>query len=113
MCVGGYFIRAVNLPRFWYFWAHFIDYQTYAFDLLVVNDLRGLVFDCAIEADGSCHCDYPSSLISQGLCQLRGEDVLDSLGIGGINTGLYAGILVVITLVFRLLLYLVLVLKKR
>lgn len=26
-CVGGYFIRAVNLPRFWYYWAHFIDYQ--------------------------------------------------------------------------------------
>lgn len=26
-CVGGYFIKAVNLPRFWYFWAHFIDYQ--------------------------------------------------------------------------------------
>lgn len=26
-CVGGYFIRAVNLPRFWYYWAHFIDFQ--------------------------------------------------------------------------------------
>ena len=26
-CVGGYFIKAVNLPRFWYYWAHFIDYQ--------------------------------------------------------------------------------------
>ena len=27
MCVGGYFIKAVNLPRFWYYWAHFIDFQ--------------------------------------------------------------------------------------
>ena len=27
MSVGGYFIRAVNLPRFWYYWAHFIDFQ--------------------------------------------------------------------------------------
>ena len=27
MSVGGYFIRTVNLPRFWYYWAHFIDYQ--------------------------------------------------------------------------------------
>ena len=27
MSVGGYFIRAINLPRFWFYWAHFIDYQ--------------------------------------------------------------------------------------
>ena len=26
-CVQGYFIRAVSLPRFWYYWAHWIDYQ--------------------------------------------------------------------------------------
>ena len=31
MCVGGYFIRAVNLPRFWYYWAHFIDFQVRVF----------------------------------------------------------------------------------
>ncbi|TDL28023.1 P-loop containing nucleoside triphosphate hydrolase protein [Rickenella mellea] len=113
MCVGGYFIKAVNLPRFWYFWAHFIDYQTYAFDLLVVNDFRGLVYDCQTLADGSCHCDYPSSLVSQGICQVRGDDVLNALGIGGINSGLYAGILLAITLVFRILLYVILVFKKR
>ncbi|TDL20626.1 P-loop containing nucleoside triphosphate hydrolase protein [Rickenella mellea] len=113
MCVGGYFIKAVNLPRFWYFWAHFIDYQTYAFDLLVVNDFRGLVFDCQTLADGSCQCDYPSSLVSQGICQIRGDDVLNALGIGGINFGLYIGILIAITLVFRILLYVVLVFKKR
>jgi len=113
MSVGGYFIRAVNLPRFWYFWAHFIDYQAYAFDLLVVNDLRGLTFDCATLSDGSCQCDYPSSLIAQGECKLLGDDVLNALNIGGISFKLYASILLIITLVFRILLYLVLVLKKR
>lgn len=25
MSVQGYFIR--NLPKFWYYWAHFIDYE--------------------------------------------------------------------------------------
>lgn len=74
--VGGYFIRAVDLPRFWYYWAHFIDYQTYAFDLLVANDLRGLTFACARGADGACFCDFPSSLVAQGECAVAGEDVL-------------------------------------
>jgi len=113
MCVGGYFIKAVNLPRFWYFWAHFIDYQTYTFDLLVYNDFRGLVFACETGADGSCTCSYPSSLISQGRCELAGEDVLNALGIGGINFSLYVAILLVIILVYRAMLYFVLVLKKR
>ena len=44
MSVQGYFIRAKNLPRFWFAWAHWIDYQTYAFQLLVKNDFQGLVF---------------------------------------------------------------------
>jgi len=113
MSVGGYFIRAVNLPRFWYFWAHFIDFQTYAFDLLVVNDFRGLVFSCETLSDGSCQCEYASSLISEGRCELAGEDVLNALQINGINFGLYASILLIITLLFRVILYFVLLLKKR
>ncbi|KAH9935196.1 P-loop containing nucleoside triphosphate hydrolase protein [Epithele typhae] len=113
MCVGGYFIKAVNLPRFWYYWAHFIDFQTYAFDLLVYNDLRGLTFACETLADGSCFCDYPSSLIAQGQCALAGEDVLNWLDINGISFKLYASILLMIALVYRLLLFIVLSVKKR
>ncbi|KAI0062484.1 P-loop containing nucleoside triphosphate hydrolase protein [Artomyces pyxidatus] len=113
MCVGGYFIRAVNLPRFWYYWAHFIDYQTYAFDLLVYNDFHGITLDCATESDGSCFCDYPSSLITKGQCSLAGDDVLVALGIRGIDFKLYAVILLLIALFYRTLLYIVLVLKKR
>ncbi|KAH9935192.1 P-loop containing nucleoside triphosphate hydrolase protein [Epithele typhae] len=113
MCVGGYFIKAVNLPRFWYYWAHFIDFQTYAFDLLVYNDLKGLTFACETLADGSCFCDYPSSLIAQGECALAGEDVLNWLDINGISFKLYASVLLMITLVYRLLLFIVLSLKKR
>jgi len=113
MCVGGYFIRAVNLPRFWYYWAHFIDYQTYAFDLLVQNDFRGITLACSTMADGSCFCDYPSSLVSKGQCALAGDDVLQSLGINGVSFKLYAAILLIITLVYRFLFYVVLVLKRR
>ena len=101
-----------------------------------MNDLRGLTFDCTTEADGSCYCDYPSSLIAQGECKLRGDDVLDvrtnfrwslhqichlltnsletqTLEIGGISPVLYVGILVIIAVIFRVMLYVVLVFKKR
>jgi len=53
------------------------SYQTYAFNALVNSDFRGLVFSCQTLADGSCHCDYPSSLTSLGRCAVRGEDILD------------------------------------
>ena len=113
--VGGYFIRAVNLPRFWYYWAHFIDFQTYAFDLLTYNDFHGLTLSCSLSSsDGSCFCDYPSSILSStGECALAGDDVLRSLGIEGISFGLYAAILVIVALVFRVLLYVVLVFRRR
>lgn len=113
MSVGGYFIRAVDLPRFWYYWAHWIDYQTYAFELLVWNDLHGLVLACAPTADGGCFCEYPSSLVAQGECALAGDDVLQSLDIRGIDFKLYACILLIIALVYRIMLYVVLSLKKR
>ena len=88
--------------------------QTYAFDLLVYNDLHGLTFACSGRVDdGSCFCEYPSSLISQGQCALSGDDVLSYLDIAGIDFALYACILLIIAFVYRILLYLVLVVKKR
>ncbi|KAG9015259.1 hypothetical protein FRB95_010725 [Tulasnella sp. JGI-2019a] len=114
MSVGGYFIKAVSLPRFWYYWAHFIDFQTYAFALLVYNDFRGLSFTCdGSTSDGTCVCSYPSSLISQGRCELLGDDVLKALDIGGISFNLYISILLIIAIVYRVMLYVVLVFKKR
>ncbi|KAH8922218.1 P-loop containing nucleoside triphosphate hydrolase protein [Atractiella rhizophila] len=112
MCVQGYFIRAVNLPRFWYYWAHFIDYQTYAFDSLVKSDFTGVKFSCQTLLDGSCHCSVPSSL-TPGECALMGEDVLKDLDIDGISVGLYGSIMVIIAVVYRVALWGVLVLKKK
>lgn len=109
MCVQGYFIRAVNLPRFWYYWAHFIDYETYAFDILVKNDFQHLTFTCQGSiAQGNCNCSYPSSLISKGMCAVSGLDVLEALGINGISVSLYACILLIIIVVYRVMFYAVL-----
>ncbi|TIC24313.1 P-loop containing nucleoside triphosphate hydrolase protein [Wallemia mellicola] len=108
MCVQGYFIRAVNLPRFWYYWAHWIDYQTFGFAILTKSDLLGLKFECngSIE-DDSCQCSYPSTLISQEECAVSGEDVLRQLDYDGISITLYSFILVIIIIVYRVLFYIV------
>ncbi|KAF9517569.1 hypothetical protein BS47DRAFT_1339430 [Hydnum rufescens UP504] len=119
MCVQGYFIRAVNLPRFWYYCAHFIDYQasfpnnTFAFNLLVRNDLAGLKFHCTTLVDGTCHCTVSSSLVASGQCALTGEDVLKDLQINGFSIGLYAAILLIIAVIYRVLFYVALVFRKR
>ncbi|KAJ9111238.1 hypothetical protein QFC22_006538 [Naganishia vaughanmartiniae] len=79
MSVGGYFIRAVNLPRFWYYSFHWMDYQRYAFELLANSDLRGLDFTC-----GASGCPFASST---GSGMVSGYDVLHELDIDGINYG--------------------------
>jgi len=76
MCVQGFLVRTPALPRFWYHWAHWIDYQTFTFSLLVQNDLEGETFTCATLPDGSCHCSLSSSLIPKGQCALTGGDIL-------------------------------------
>ncbi|BGP49303.1 hypothetical protein JCM10450v2_005187 [Rhodotorula kratochvilovae] len=115
MCVQGYFIRATALPRFWYYVFHFIDYQTFSFELLVRNDFAGRVLPCGVDAaTGACLCPIASSLLAQtGECAISGADVLQDLDIAGVSDGLYAGILVVIIVVFRLLMWGMLVWRKR
>ncbi|TIB61991.1 hypothetical protein E3P77_03917 [Wallemia ichthyophaga] len=114
MCVQGYFIRAVNLPRFWYYWAHWIDYQTYGFAILTKSDLEGLTFSCAGDVGNrSCQCSYPSSLIDQGVCAVAGGDVLKELNYDGISITLYAFILLIIMVVYRILFYIVLRFERK
>ncbi|KLT44207.1 P-loop containing nucleoside triphosphate hydrolase protein [Cutaneotrichosporon oleaginosum] len=117
MCVQGYFIRARSLPRFWYYSFHWADYQTYAFEILAKNDFMGEVFNCntGVLPDGSCQCTFPPSaatLAKYGQCKVSGEDVLQYLGYAGIPVGGYAGILVGIFVVYRILLWVLLKLRR-
>ncbi|KAF9269354.1 P-loop containing nucleoside triphosphate hydrolase protein [Marasmius fiardii PR-910] len=107
MSVGGYFIKARSLPRFWYYSFHFMDYQRYAFDLLSNSDLRGMTFKCS----NGCECAYPSSTAS--LCTVSGDDVLRYLEIRDITYGKWIGIMVGINLVYRILLYIALRLRTK
>ncbi|KAJ7754347.1 ABC-2 type transporter-domain-containing protein [Mycena maculata] len=103
MSVGGYFIKARSLPRFWFYSFHYMDYQRYAFELLANSDFCGLTFKCVTSVNGSCDCAYPSS--TPETCTVSGADVLDYLGIGYISYGKWAAILIAITLIYRILLY--------
>ncbi|KAJ7301568.1 P-loop containing nucleoside triphosphate hydrolase protein [Mycena albidolilacea] len=104
MSVGGYFIKARSLPRFWFYSFHYMDYQRYAFELLTNSDLRDLTFACPPSTDGgACVCAYPSS--TPETCTVSGADVLDYLDIGGISYGAWAGIVIGITVIYRIALY--------
>jgi ABC-type multidrug transport system permease subunit len=103
MCTQGYFIKTASLPRFWYYWAHFINYETYAFALLVRTDFVGLNFPC----DNSCQCSFPSNT-----CAVSGQSVTQALDVDSISLGGQAAILISIIVVYRALFYLTLRLQK-
>lgn len=97
----GYFIRINTMPAFWRYTFHQIDFENYSFGLLTTNEFRNTIWPCETLANGACSCAFPSSLTNQ--CALKGEDVLDFLGYGGISWGLWFGILVLIALAYRLM----------
>ncbi|KAJ3295413.1 hypothetical protein HDU76_006838, partial [Blyttiomyces sp. JEL0837] len=112
MCVQGYFIKSISLPRFWYYSFHFMDYQTYAFELLANTDMTGINFACAPNPNSTygCQCAYPSSTPDK--CTVSGSDVLSYLDINNISYAKWVSILVGIILIYRVLFYVVLLRTK-
>ncbi|PWN31519.1 P-loop containing nucleoside triphosphate hydrolase protein [Meira miltonrushii] len=106
MTTQGYFIRTVNLPRFWYYWAHFINYETYAFALLVRTDFNNLQFKCIIPGQ----CAFPPSATNPDI--VNGDEVIKSLDLD--ETPFYAQIIILLAIVviYRILFYMVLKLQK-
>ncbi|TFK66951.1 P-loop containing nucleoside triphosphate hydrolase protein [Pluteus cervinus] len=100
MSVGGYFIKAESLPRFWYFSFHNLDYQRFSFELISKSDLDGLVFKCNNIINGSCFCAYPSS--TPELCTVSGDDVLKYLKIDGTSYSKWSAIMVGIIVIYRI-----------
>ncbi|KIJ49523.1 hypothetical protein M422DRAFT_27888 [Sphaerobolus stellatus SS14] len=103
MSVGGYFIKARSLPRFWFFSFHYMDYQRYAFELITNSDLRGLTFKCNTIVHGMCNCAYPTS--TPETCTVSGDDILSYLEIDSISYGKWSAILVCIFIIYRITLY--------
>ncbi|KAJ3272437.1 hypothetical protein HDV01_005506 [Terramyces sp. JEL0728] len=110
MVVQGFFVQKSNIPAFWRYTFHQIDFQKYAFELLVDNEFRGLTFDCDGTAP-NCACMYESVLNDQ--CRFTGEDVLSHYDYADISYWKWSVIMVSIFLFFKICTYVVLKLQSR
>ncbi|KAH7303759.1 ATP-binding cassette sub-family G member 5 [Stachybotrys elegans] len=106
MSVNGFLVPMTILNPFWKYVFHYIDYQAYVFQGMMVSEVQDRVYSCAQAENGQYHCMYPSDLNSEG--KIRGTDVLRSLDISTGREGQWVGITIAIIVVYRILAYLVL-----
>ncbi|KIW24222.1 uncharacterized protein PV07_09950 [Cladophialophora immunda] len=111
MCVDGFMVPMGKLNPFWKYVFHYIDYQAYVFQGMMANQFRSTIWDCAKSADGF-QCMYPSDLEAEG--KIRGTAVLEAYKYSWSSgvIGEWIGIMFAIIFAYRVLGYLVLVLKK-
>lgn len=106
MSVGGFLVAQDVLNVFWYYTFYQIDYQRYVFDGLMRNEFLFRVYGCAASAAGA-------SGAHGSPCQVDGSSILTQYGLSGsFNPGVYVAILLAITIVMRMMTYLILRLKK-
>lgn len=106
MSVGGFLVQENVLNVFWYYTFYWIDYQRYVFQGMMFNQFETSVYDCG----SNCQCMYSSEL--QGQCKIAGKAILESLGYGTKDVGLWIGIVWVVIVVMRLATYVVLKLRR-
>lgn len=104
MAVDGFLVPMTILNSFWKYVFHYIDYQAYVFQGMMVNEFKDRIYTCAQIPDGGYQCMYPSSLNSQG--EIRGVDVLKSFNIRTGLEGQWVGIMIGIIAGYRILAYL-------
>ncbi|KAH7305503.1 ATP-binding cassette sub-family G member 5 [Stachybotrys elegans] len=106
MSVDGFLVPMNILNPFWKYVFHYIDYQAYVFQGMMVSEVQDRVYTCARGENGQYHCMYPSDLNGEG--RIRGTDVLRSLDIATGREAQWVGIMIAIIVVYRILAYLVL-----
>ena len=84
---------------------HYIDYQAYVFQGMMVNQFERSTYDCQ-----GGHCQFPSDLEKEG--KIRGTAVLEAYHIATGKTGEWVGIMISIIVAYRILGYLALSLRK-
>ncbi|EED19262.1 ABC transporter, putative [Talaromyces stipitatus ATCC 10500] len=106
MSVGGFLVTPTILNPFWKYVFHYIDYQAYVFQGMMVNEFSRRNYSCG----SSCQCMFQTELASQ--CQIRGSGVLQQYGYAEGRQGKWVGILIAIIAVYRLFGWIALVLKR-
>ncbi|KAL6837345.1 P-loop containing nucleoside triphosphate hydrolase protein [Trichoderma camerunense] len=110
MCVDGFLVPMNILNPFWKYAFHYIDYQAYVFQGMMVNEFQYRQYDCAEPSPGQYQCAYSSDLNSEG--EFRGTDVLQLFSISTGLQGTWIGIIIGIIVGYRILAYLALLLRK-
>ncbi len=110
MCVDGFLVPMSTLNAFWKYVFHYIDYQAYVFQGMMVNEFKDRTFDCAGSAQSGYHCMYQSDLAPVG--KIRGTAILEAFNYRTGMEGKWIGIMIGIIAGYRILGWLVLVLKK-
>ncbi|MCP8719509.1 MAG: ABC transporter permease [Asgard group archaeon] len=106
MSVGGFLVSTNILNVFWYYTFYWVNYQRYVFQGMMFNEFIPRVFNCG----EGCHCMYDSPLANQ--CQITGRAVLQNLGYGHEDRGLWIGVMIAIIAFYRIATYIVLKLRK-
>ncbi|OAA66031.1 ABC-2 type transporter [Cordyceps fumosorosea ARSEF 2679] len=110
MCVDGFLVPMGVLNVFWKYVFHYIDYQAYVFQGMMVNEFEQREYGCATLPSGQYQCQYPSDLNEKGL--IAGKDVLKQFSISTGQEGTWIGIMIGIIAGYRILAYLVLAVRK-
>ncbi|KAL2069552.1 hypothetical protein VTL71DRAFT_14231 [Oculimacula yallundae] len=97
MSVGGFLVPTKTLNVFWRYAFHYIDYQAYVFQGMMVNEFADRTYSCG----AGCHCMIQTELAKE--CRISGLGVLDEYGYKTGRTGQWVGILVGIVVGYRLL----------
>lgn len=100
MSVGGFLVSMPVLNVFWKYVFHYIDYQAYVFQGMMVNEFKNRDYDCN-QVGNTCQCTYPSEL--QAGCKIAGTAVLQVYGYDTGREGKWVGIMIAIIAVYRLL----------
>ncbi|KAL4920083.1 P-loop containing nucleoside triphosphate hydrolase protein [Aspergillus aurantiobrunneus] len=106
MSVGGFLVSPTILNPFWKYVFHYIDYQAYVFQGMMVNEFASRTYNCG----PGCNCMYVTDLADQ--CEIRGTGVLKEYGYATGRTGKWVGILVGIIAGYRVLGFIVLTLRR-
>lgn len=107
MCVGGFLMPKTILNVFWKYVFHYIDYQAYVFQGMLVNEFEDRTYDCG----RGCQCMYETELAPQ--CKISGKGVLATFEYATDQTGTWVGILIGIVAGYRLLGWVVLAIRRR
>ncbi|KAK3624967.1 hypothetical protein LTR56_020698 [Elasticomyces elasticus] len=112
MCTGGFLVPPYTLNPFWRYVFHYIDYQSYVFRGMMVNEFSQRTFSCATSdtAPNGCTCLSETELADQ--CLIAGTGVLKNYGYSTRSTGKWVGIMISIIFGYRLLGWLVLYLWR-